>query len=41
MLSAAESANGFLLIGWSTAFLVAVTGRLRVFEADIERLDAE
>lgn len=38
MLSAAESANGFLLIGWSTAFLVAVTARVRAFEADIERL---
>jgi hypothetical protein len=39
MLGAAEGANGFLLIGWSTAFLVAVTARVRVFEADIERLD--
>lgn len=39
MLGAAESANGFLLIGWSTAFLVAVTARVRAFEADIERLD--
>lgn len=36
MLSAAESANGFLLIGWSTAFLVAVTARVRVFEAEVE-----
>ena len=39
MLAAAESANGFLLIGWSTAFLVSVTSRLRLFEAEIERLD--
>ena len=39
MLGAAEAANGFLLIGWSTAFLVAVTARVRAFEADIERLD--
>ncbi|MEQ8299838.1 MAG: ion channel [Hyphomonas sp.] len=39
MLGAAESANGFLLLGWSTAFLVAVTARVRAFEADIERLD--
>jgi hypothetical protein len=39
MLGAAEGANGFLLIGWSTAFLVAVTARVRAFEADIERLD--
>ncbi len=39
MLSAAESANGFLLIGWSTAFLVSVTAKVRAFEAEIERLD--
>ncbi len=37
MLSAAESANGFLLIGWSTAFLVSVSARVRAFEADISR----
>lgn len=41
MLSAAESANGFLLIGWSTAFLVSVTAKVRAFEAGIERLDDE
>ena len=41
MLAAAESANGFLLIGWSTAFLVSVTSRLRIFEADIEHLEAD
>ncbi len=28
VLASIESANGFLLIGWSTAFLVAVTARL-------------
>lgn len=39
MLSAAESANGFLLIGWSTAFLVSVTARVRAFEAEIENRD--
>jgi hypothetical protein len=39
MLGAAEAANGFLLIGWSTAFLVAVTARVRAFEASIERLE--
>lgn len=39
MLGAAESANGFLLIGWSTAFLVSLSARVRAFEADIERLD--
>ena len=36
LLSAAESANGFLLIGWSTAFLVSLTSRVRAFEIDIE-----
>lgn len=35
MLAAAESANGFLLIGWSTAFLVSVTGRVQVFAANV------
>ena len=39
MLGAAEAANGFLLIGWSTAFLVAVTARVRAFEASIEKLE--
>lgn len=37
MLAAAESMNGFLLIGWSTAFLVSVTARVRFFEAEVER----
>lgn len=32
LFSAIESANGFLLIGWSTAFLVSVTQRIRVLE---------
>jgi len=41
MLGAAETANGFLLIGWSTAFLVSLTARVRAFEADIERMDDE
>lgn len=39
MLAAAESMNGFLLIGWSTAFLVAVTARVRLFEAEVESVD--
>ncbi len=39
MLGAAESANGFLLIGWSTAFLVSVSARVRAFEAQIEQMD--
>lgn len=36
MLGAAESANGFLLIGWSTAFLVSLTARVRAFETIFE-----
>ena len=32
LLGAIESANGFLLIGWSTAFLISVVSRLRVVE---------
>ncbi len=39
MLSAAEAANGFFLISWSGAFLVGVTARLRLLEAQIEQLD--
>lgn len=34
LLSAIESANGFLLIGWSTAFLISVTARLRALEME-------
>ena len=41
MLSAAESANGFLLIGWSTAFLVSVSARVRAFEATIEKIEKQ
>ncbi|MEO0550159.1 MAG: ion channel [Pseudomonadota bacterium] len=36
MLAAAESANGFLLIGWSTAFLVGLSSRIRAFESEFE-----
>lgn len=32
LLSAIEAANGLILFGWSTAFLIAVTGRLRIIE---------
>ena len=39
MLGAAESVIGFLLLGWSTAFLVSVSARVRSFEARIEQLD--
>jgi uncharacterized protein YhhL (DUF1145 family) len=34
LLGALEGLNGFLLIGWSTAFLVAVIGRMRSMEMD-------
>ena len=39
MLGVAESMNGFLLISWSTAFLVSLTARVRAFEATIEGID--
>lgn len=39
MLAAVESMNGFLLIGWSTAFLVSVTAKVRVFQATVEHMD--
>ncbi|MEM6411386.1 MAG: potassium channel family protein [Pseudomonadota bacterium] len=39
LLAALESMNGFLLIGWSTAFLVSVTAKVRSFEIDVEQLD--
>ena len=39
MFAASESMNGFLLIGWSTAFLVSVTARVRAFEASVDSLD--
>ncbi len=39
LFSAIESANGFLLIGWSTAFLVSVTARIRLLEAEMEDRD--
>jgi hypothetical protein len=34
LLGAIEGANGLLLFGWSTAFLISVTGRMRSFEHD-------
>lgn len=39
ILGALESFNGFLLIGWSTAFMVSVIGRMRTMEMDwLDRL---
>lgn len=34
LAAAIEGANGLVLIGWSTAFLVAVTARLRALETE-------
>ena len=34
MVSAIESANGVILLAWSTTFLLSVTSRLRVLEHD-------
>jgi voltage-gated potassium channel Kch len=34
LLGAIEGANGLLLFGWSTAFLFAVTARMRTLEHD-------
>ena len=34
LLGAIEGANGLLLFGWSTAFLISVIGRMRVLEHD-------
>lgn len=34
LVGAIEGANGLLLFGWSTAFLISVTNRMRVLEHD-------
>jgi len=34
LVSAMEGFAGFLMIGWSTAFLVSIVGKLRALEAD-------
>ncbi len=34
ILGAIEAANGFILFGWSIAFLMAMTGKLRTLEHD-------
>lgn len=34
MVAAIESANGLILFGWSTAFLMSVMGRLKALEHD-------
>lgn len=39
LIGAIEGANGFLLIGWSTAFLVSVTNRMGLLEARLRHSD--
>jgi hypothetical protein len=39
MVGAIEGANGFLLLGWSTAFLVSVTNRMGLLEARLRHSD--
>ena len=40
LFGAVEGANGLLLFGWSTAFLISVTARMRILEHDwLERPD--
>jgi hypothetical protein len=36
LIAGIEGANGFILIGWSTAFLVSVTGKIGLLEARLE-----
>jgi hypothetical protein len=36
VLGAIESANGIILLGWSTAFFVAIVSRIRWLESEIE-----
>jgi len=39
LIGAIEGLNGFLLIGWSTAFLVSVTGKMGLLEARLMHSD--
>jgi hypothetical protein len=34
MIGTIEAANSFILFGWSIAFLMSLTGKLRSFEHD-------
>ena len=36
VLGAIEGANGVILLGWSTAFFVAIVGRIRLLERALE-----
>ncbi len=39
LVGAIQGVNGFLLIGWSTAFLVSVTGKMGLLEARLMHSD--
>lgn len=39
LIGAIQGVNGFLLIGWSTAFLVSVTGKMGLLEARLMHSD--
>jgi hypothetical protein len=39
LVGAIEGVNGFILIGWSTAFLVSVTNRMGLLEARLRHSD--
>jgi hypothetical protein len=42
LFGAIEAGNGLILFGWSTAFLLSVTGRLRLLEHDwLEKTGAD
>jgi len=42
LFGAIEAGNGLILFGWSTAFLLSVTSRLRLLEHDwLEKTDAD
>ena len=41
VLTAIESANGFLLLGWSTAYLVSLTGVMRDIDRELAQLRRE
>ncbi len=36
VVGAIESANGIILLGWSTAFFIAIVGRIRWLEAEMQ-----
>lgn len=38
LLGAIEGANGLILLGWSTAFFVAIIGRIRGLESEVQAL---